>query len=81
MFSVGEGMLFTDSTFIYDIRNGSLSAIDIKISKNLRILSVEGNHLKRWDVVHSQPLRSPEDGSKRDTDDDSVSVREEREMR
>ena len=67
MFSVGEGMLLTDSLFVYDIRNGALSSIDIKISQNIRILSVEGPHLKRWDVIHAQALRQGEGESKKDS--------------
>jgi len=32
-------------------RNGSLSAFDIKVAGNIRILAVDGQGIKRWEVI------------------------------
>lgn len=53
LFTIGEGVLLTDTEFVYDIRNGTISVFDIAIDPRLRVLSVECEYVKTWDVVQS----------------------------
>eukprot|EP00051_Salpingoeca_urceolata_P027545 m.481984 g.481984 ORF g.481984 m.481984 type:complete len:743 (+) comp22399_c0_seq1:104-2332(+) len=51
LMTVGEGLLTTETEVVYDIRNGSVSSIEIAIDANLRVLHVDGPQLRRWDVT------------------------------
>ncbi|EGG14000.1 hypothetical protein DFA_11761 [Cavenderia fasciculata] len=49
--SIGEGLLILKSTFNYRIVSGTLSVFNITIEKNVNIISVDGEAIKKWEVV------------------------------
>eukprot|EP00042_Codosiga_hollandica_P031636 m.193942 g.193942 ORF g.193942 m.193942 type:complete len:702 (+) comp53689_c0_seq3:1009-3114(+) len=53
LFSIGEGMLVIDSVFNYDIRNGTVANLEVIFDSRVRVLSVEGRSIRRWDVVQT----------------------------
>ena len=44
-------MVFLDTTFEYDIRNGSISKLEVQIDQGVRVLDASGAHVRKWDVL------------------------------
>ncbi|EFA81032.1 hypothetical protein PPL_05867 [Heterostelium album PN500] len=54
--SVGEGVVVLNSSIKYSMVSGSLSSMEVIISNNLNVLSVEGMGIKKWECFPIAPL-------------------------
>ncbi|KAN0007231.1 hypothetical protein ACTFIU_000429 [Dictyostelium citrinum] len=49
--SVGEGVIMILSNIVYTVVSGSVSSFDILVGSNIKVLSVDGHNIKRWDCL------------------------------
>ncbi|KAM9962300.1 hypothetical protein ACTFIR_005206 [Dictyostelium discoideum] len=49
--SVGEGVIMILSNIVYTVVSGSVSSFDILVGSNIKVLSVDGYNIKRWDCL------------------------------
>ncbi|EFA84756.1 hypothetical protein PPL_01748 [Heterostelium album PN500] len=52
--SIGEGLLILISKFKYKMLNGSISLFNLLIDKNLNIINVEGEAIKKWELINNE---------------------------
>lgn len=51
--SIGEGFITTSINYDFVIRNGTVSLFDVFLESRVRILSVDGRGMKRWELVEA----------------------------
>lgn len=51
----GEGYITSGINYDFVIRNGTVSVFDIFLENRIRILSVDGKGMKRWELVEAAP--------------------------
>jgi hypothetical protein len=59
LFSLGEGVLMISSQFTYALRNGGLAVVELALDPRLRVLTVDGDSLLRWDAVPASAASPP----------------------
>ncbi|KYQ88547.1 hypothetical protein DLAC_11273 [Tieghemostelium lacteum] len=57
--SIGEGLIIFKSQFNYNIISGVISLYNIAFDKNMNIINVEGDAVKKWEVVDNERPESP----------------------
>ena len=69
--SIGEGIVQTSSELHYRILHGSRSSFEILVPSHCRILSIEGEAIKRWDVVIDEKKGEAPEGGEIELEDNS----------
>eukprot|EP00033_Pygsuia_biforma_P003399 GCRY01003722.1.p1 GENE.GCRY01003722.1~~GCRY01003722.1.p1 ORF type:complete len:770 (-),score=50.88 GCRY01003722.1:215-2524(-) len=49
--SIGEGVLLLENSVDYKIVSGALSMLEVRLPAGVRVISVEGNWIRKWDVI------------------------------
>ncbi|EGC39241.1 hypothetical protein DICPUDRAFT_27346 [Dictyostelium purpureum] len=62
--SVGEGVVVLTTKIRYEVVSGSASSFDILVGPNIKILSVDGLNIKRWECMSPQLVEIQPETSK-----------------
>ncbi|KYQ89090.1 hypothetical protein DLAC_10321 [Tieghemostelium lacteum] len=56
LLSVDEGVIVITNSFKYSVVSGSLSSLEVIVGSNVKVLSIEGPNIKKWDCNPILPL-------------------------